>query len=506
VPKLARMTLHDIRDKILAMFRRKSAAAEPVKVEAKRSASWRAILAATRAQAERSMSVAWRDQYPPANGADGKPWLAMDDAGYSGMAGYAAGMFAEAGLGFLGFPKLAELTQRAEYRLICEVRAEEMTRKWLKLTYAGDEKADDKLEALNQAMVEFKLKEIAAEALLKESFFGRSHIYIDTGATDDPKELRTPLVLDAKKVNEGKLKGFRVVEPLWCYPLQYEASDPLKDNFYRPETWTVQGKEVHRTRLLTVVSMPLPDMLKPAYAFAGLSMIQMAKPYVDNWIRTRQSISDLLHAFSVMVLATDLSQLMPDPDDASGLLQRIQGFTELRDNKGTFVLNKETEELTNVSAQLSGLHELQAQSQEQMAAVSKTPLVKLLGITPSGLNASSDGEIRVFYDNIAAAQEKFLRPFLDIMIKLIQLNLWGKIDPNIGFDFLPLYELSEKEAAEIRKSDADANCAYVDRGVLDPVEVRRNLAAAEDSPYAGLDVEDVPEQPEDDTDGFEDAA
>ncbi|WP_241502645.1 anti-CBASS protein Acb1 family protein [Bombella intestini] len=36
-------------------------------------------------------------------------------------------------------------------------------------------------------------------------------------------------------------------------------------------------------------------------------------------------------------------------------------------------------------------------------------LVKLFGITPNGLNASSEGEIRVFYDEIAAFQENNLQ-------------------------------------------------------------------------------------------------
>jgi hypothetical protein len=36
----------------------------------------------------------------------------------------------------------------------------------------------------------------------------------------------------------------------------------------------------------------------------------MAKPYVDIWLTTRQSVADLIHSFSVMVLMTDLSTLM----------------------------------------------------------------------------------------------------------------------------------------------------------------------------------------------------
>ena len=48
-----------------------------------------------------------------------------------------------------------------------------------------------------------------------------------------------------------------------------------------------------------------------------------------------------------------------------------------------------------------------AQSQEQISSVSRIPLVKWTGISPSGLNASSEGEIRVYYDLIHSEQIDF---------------------------------------------------------------------------------------------------
>jgi hypothetical protein len=63
----------------------------------------------------------------------------------------------------------------------------------------------------------------------------------------------------------------------------------------------VAGKDVHKTRLLKFVGREAPHLLKPAYAFGGLSVTQMSRPYVDNWIRTRQSVADIIHAYSVMV-------------------------------------------------------------------------------------------------------------------------------------------------------------------------------------------------------------
>jgi Protein of unknown function (DUF1073) len=56
---------------------------------------------------------------------------------------------------------------------------------------------------------------------------------------------------------------------------------------------------------------------------------------------------------------------------------------------------------------LQDLDWLLAQSQEQISSVSRIPLVKWTGISPSGLNASSEGEIRVYYDLIHSEQIDF---------------------------------------------------------------------------------------------------
>jgi hypothetical protein len=52
------------------------------------------------------------------------------------------------------------------------------------------------------------------------------------------------------------------------------------------------GTEVHASRMPAFVGHPVPDMLKPAYSFGGLSLSQMAKPYVDIWLQTRESVGD----------------------------------------------------------------------------------------------------------------------------------------------------------------------------------------------------------------------
>ena len=60
----------------------------------------------------------------------------------------------------------------------------------------------------------------------------------------------------------------------------------------------------------------------PAYAFGGLSMTQMMKPYVDNWLQTRQSVNDIIQNFSTSVLKTDMGTLT-ESDEA---IRRAQLF------------------------------------------------------------------------------------------------------------------------------------------------------------------------------------
>ena len=374
--------------------------------------------------------------------------LAMDEAVNQSLAWAAEATFSgtwSEGLGFFGYAYLAELSQRPEYRVISSVIATEMTRKWIKIQAAeGDEGAEDKSDKVKQLEDELKklnVQDTFYKIAEQDGFFGRAHLFLDTGDTEDKAELKQSLGngrndASRAKINPGHpLKRVAPVEAMWCYPAQYNSSNPLKPDWYNPQTWFVMGTEIHSSRLLTFVGMSVPDILKPAYAFGGLSRSQVAKPYVDNWLTTRQSVNDLIHAFSVMVLQTDMGQVLQSGNAGIGgdaavdaFFTRLDMFNNLRDNRGVFALNKETEDFKNVVVPLSTLDQLQAQSQEHMASVSRIPLVKLLGISPHGLNATAEPEIRVFYDTIHAQQEAFFRPNLTKVIDFVQLSLWGEVD------------------------------------------------------------------------------
>lgn len=405
------------------------------------------------------------------------------------------------GGGFPGYPYLSSLATRAEYRAFASAISTELTREWLELvSTSGDDSKNDKLDELSAFFDEIKLRGTVQRAAEHDVLFGRGQIFIDIEGADR----KTPLILDHRTVAKGSFKRVCAVEANWTTPKMYNALDPTAPDFFRPSVWFLLGQEVHASRLQTVITRPVPDLLKAAFNFGGISLSQLAEPYVDNWLRTRQSIADLINNFSLTALKTSMDQVL-EGGEPDGLLERLQLFTQMKSNKGLMVLDGDREDLVQFNTPLSGLSELQSQALEHMCTASRIPAMVLTGISPTGLNASSEGEMKAWDNWISAQQEAYWGEAIATILKVAQLSLFGEIDPEITFHFLPLHQQTPKEIAEINEIQQRIDTNYIASGVLAPEEVREHLARDVDSGYQGLDLEMMPVEPNaDPMDGGED--
>jgi hypothetical protein len=144
--------------------------------------------------------------------------------------------------------------------------------------------------------IEDKLKALGAQAAFKTYLtqayhYGRGHLYLDTGDTDNPDELKTDIGSGARsaatayKMAGKKLIGLRPVEAVWCTPHDYETSDPLKPNWYEPQAWFAMSKQIHGSRLLKIIPHPVSDLLKPVActALAACSSRRPRRPSRGEW-------------------------------------------------------------------------------------------------------------------------------------------------------------------------------------------------------------------------------
>lgn len=382
--------------------------------------------------------------------------------------------------GFRGYPILATMSQQVEYANMNSVMADEMTRNWIEVK--STEEGDEFIDLMEDALEKYDVKRLIHEAVKQDSMFGVAHIYIDVGANQDDVELEKPLFLDPRKIAKGSLKGLRVVDPTWIYPAMYNTRWPLAPDFYKPQAWFVMGQTVHESRFIDIISRPVPDILKPSYNFGGLSLTQLMEDYVCDWREAKKNVIRILKTLRMRALQTDMDARLAEPGQFD---KRIKLFTQLQDNFGIWVIDKE-EDLLHQQTSLSELSNLLSNYQDQMCIPARITNLKLLGNAPAGLNASGDAELETWHETISGMQERDIRRALENIFKIIQLSEFGELKSDLYFEFRPLDEVSDDDRATTNKTRVDTIVAASDGMLVSSEEARDALKSIEGAGFENL--------------------
>lgn len=391
---------------------------------------------------------------------------------------------------FLGYSFLEQISQNALISSGVETIADEMTRNFCKVVYTGTEKegedpqTEEKVKQLEVDIKKFKIKELFRSAAEMIGYYGGCLMYFNHGIKE--KDLATPLYLDSVTFKQGSLKNFVVIDPINVTPGNYNTQDPTKEDYFKPSTWWVLGKEIHISRLLYFCGKEAPLLLKPAYNFFGVSAAQLAWDYVENFNSNRESVSRLLNNFSTTVLKSNLEDALMG-EGTSSIDSRVEYFIKKQNNSGVFLLDKEQEDLMKVDSSLAGTTDIARQALELIASVFRIPAVKFLGISPSGFNATGESDIRNFYDYIQSLQQKQLAENMEKVLQILQLNTFGEIDHGYEVEWLPLGKEDANLKAQTEKTKADTIAVYLDRNVLSPEEARKGLAEDKEGEFSFID-------------------
>lgn len=399
---------------------------------------------------------------------------------------------------FIGYSSLSLLQQEPLIRAGVEALVDDMTRKFIKIVGKGDSDLTEKISQIEEDLDYFKVKDIFNKADTLCGYQGGCLVYIDVGPLDDETK-KSPLVFDPILFPKNQFRGFKVIEPINVYPGHYNTSDPTSEDYYNPETWYVLGKEYHKSRFLYFTQNEMPLLLKPIYNFFGLSLSQQVLDYVDKFTKNREAMQRLLNKFSLTYIATDMSQVLSpgsgcnNASSFANLKRRGQLLARQRSNDGILFYDKQKEEIGQLNTPLAGVADIVASSLDMLPIIFGESKDKYYGDLPKGLNASSEGTNRIYYDKILSLNEKINSANISRVLELLQVNRGYEIDRNISFNYIPLWEMDEKEKAELNKTIADTDAVYLDRGVLSPAEIRNRLAHDVNNDYNSIDPDDVPD-------------
>lgn len=394
---------------------------------------------------------------------------------------------------FMGYGVLQNLAQNGLIRACVETVSDDMTRAWIEFKREGEGGDESLLTDLAQACKRFALQCLFHDATELVGYEGGAFLFIDTGAVGE--ELERPLNVSpySAELRPGGVLRFVVIDPVNVFPGDYNSLSPLEPDYFRPRWWWVLGQRVHASRLIRLVANECPVLLRPAYNFLGIPQAQILWDYVLHFQECRAAEARLLTKFSLTVFKTKMEDILYSAGGTAQIDTRIRYMIQTMTNDGVLAVDKESEDVVKLETPLSGVTDIVRQSLEILAALNRTPAVKLLGISPSGFNATGESDIRNYYDHVRSQQEKVLRDGIKKALDCIQLYLRGTIDPSVTFDFAPLGEEDRAALATLQKTKADTIAVYMDRDIISQEEARQSLASDPDSGFSDIDPAEVPQ-------------
>lgn len=290
--------------------------------------------------------------------------------------------------------------------------------------------------------------------------------------------------LDLAKRPVLRLSHFLLLEPRELTPNSWYSnlSDP---KFGYPKTYrlsatapgsTSRGEVVHESRLIVFngarVSRRLWAGTLPGWGDSVFTRVKHAMRGMDvSW----DAMMNLLTDFAQAVLGvTDLADLVGE-NGAGVLSNRMAAFDMTRSVIRTIMIDKDKETFQRQQTPVTGLEGLIDRTAQRFCAAAGVPMSRLLGTSPTGLSNSDDSGIKFYYDRIAGEQDEET-PNVEQGIRWVCAATdgptGGKQPQEIGVEWRPLWQPTEKEQAESREIQSRTDERYIINGVISSETVR----------------------------------
>ena len=344
---------------------------------------------------------------------------------------------------------------------VVDVPVEDSLRNWREITSNNSEKIMQEEKRLG-------LQKAIEKAEKWALVFGGAAIVI----ISDDGELHEPFNINAMSRN-----GLKRLVVLDRYNLiaQQPNMDILAENYGEPEFYQVAigGQTVHHSRVIRFDGIEPTIEEKKRNNYWGNSIYEKLYDAISNSQTSTQLINGLLYESNIDVYKIKgLNSLVAQGQDEL-VVKRIQMAHELKSTVNGIVLDSE-DDFVKKGNTFAGLAEIDDKFLQKVAGARGVPVTKLLGISPGGLNATGESDIRNYYDKLSSIQESKYTPKLKKLDEIITASLFGSTQ-EVEFEWNTLWQMNDKDKAAVELSNAQRDVAYVNAGILTDDEIRPGL-------------------------------
>jgi hypothetical protein len=442
-------------------------------------------------------------------------------------------------------------------RRICDQPADDMTREW-----RSWQANQQQIEALTTIEKSMDLQRKVKNWIIKARLYGGSALVI---GVDDGNPPDTPL--DLEKCGKGCLKYvvvlhryelnagpriYNVNDPYYTRAAYYTVATPMfgfageggvtsptrpgevervpgavrnwmgnvlpfkgSTKNYPVTTPTNIGLEqIHPSRVLELPGNELPDWrLAPLGGGWGDSVLQTVVDMVNSFTTTYQSISAMVADGKLdVVKIPDMTTNLTEQKYKDRLIERFALSAQTKSVISALLLDKE-EDWNRVNTSFSGLDMILHEFLTLVSGAAGMPVSILFGQAhgrglQGGSTRGGTDDVRSYYDGLATEQKNEIAPRMGMLDQVLMRSALGKPDPNIHYEWNPLWQLSDDDKAKIALGKAQATQIYATIGIINEDALREGVVnqLVEDGTYPGLDdaIEEYGSEPEepDDTGGY----
>lgn len=263
--------------------------------------------------------------------------------------------------------------------------------------------------------------------------------------------------------------------------------DPMSPTFDQILTYQISGAgveipiTVHSSRLLKFVGVDLPEEVERNISPNGAegwgeSVLVRTWDPIRRFVESLSSVEVMIKDFhQTTIKLKQLIQLISSSDASQDELvqARLQLMVLTKSIFNAYVID-EDDSVSSSSPNVAGLDKLFELLMLHLASVAQTPLTKLFGRSPAGMNATGESDEQSWIELVVATQEADLRDPIERFLEILYASQDGPSEGEpveFSLVFPPPRDLSETEQAGVRKTQSEVDQTYVDLKVVTPEEV-----------------------------------
>lgn len=236
---------------------------------------------------------------------------------------------------------------------------------------------------------------------------------------------------------------------------------------------------MHHSRVVKFPGRDLPYIERLIENHWGASELEHIFSELKKWDNTNFNIATMIFRANLLVYKkAGFEQMSIVPDHVrQQMLTEMDILSATMNNQGMQILCVEDQMHNLTNTAFSGLSQVMELFMLDIAGAAEIPVTKLFMRSPSGMNATGDSDMQIYYDSIAEKQESVLRPIYDKLLPILCMSALGAIPDDLEYTFENIQTPTEAEKMGFATQITTAITGAYTSGVISQRTALQELSA-----------------------------